>query len=456
MNDLRDRPVDHWPVPVELARPLLRCRICQTDLYASGQIALDLGPMRLNDFPDSLKAVELTPRVPLIVIRCAACGLHQLLYTVNPDRLYRDNYWYRSGINETMVQELRDVVQHGIDRVRLETGDHVLDIGANDGTLLRQYAELGHAPKMVAFEPSDAVFPTLQERLPEGQLFHGFFPPSATWATKLRFRVITSIAMFYDLPDPTTFVEAIKQILHPEGVWIVQFQDLQQMLAAKAFDNVCFEHLEYYTLDDVQRLVNRYGLEVYECERRAINGGSLRLTIRHQFTGRSTKSVSDQLLAEETVGLTWLDPEIFQLWSLDRGDDLLRSTWSTFRQQISEMRKHVRTIVETTRAAGGVIDLYGASTKGNTLLQVFGLTGKEIRYAWERAPEKWGRYTVTGIPIIAEEIGRDAPPQLLLTTIWQYRDHILEREREFLQGGGRILFPLPHAEIAMAKGGAGV
>jgi NDP-4-keto-2,6-dideoxyhexose 3-C-methyltransferase len=215
-------------------------------------------------------------------------------------------------------------------------------------------------------------------------------------------------------------------------VWIVQFQDLDQMLKATAFDNICFEHLCYYSLASFERLIQPYGLAVVDAEVRTINAGSYRLYIQHDAVS-AVRHIGglgrvEQLRAREAGCEDWQTLEIF--------------AW-----RVGEARRQIQSAITAT--APGTIDLYGASTKANTLLQYCGLDERVIRQAWERSPEKIGRTTVTGIPIVSEETGRADPPAALVAGIWQFREAILEREAAYLDQGGAILFPLPEVDLAL-------
>ncbi len=214
------------------------------------------------------------------------------------------------------------------------------------------------------------------------------------------------------------------EVLTPWGLWVVQFQDLHQMLGAMAFDDICHEHLFYPSLAAVERMVAPFDLHVIDAEHRAINGGSLRLTI-----GRTWRAVSARVKA---------------LRDAETGCEDL-ATLARFAECVYHMRQQLHVVLSSLE--GLTVDLYGASTKGNTLLQFCALGPEDIRQAWERSSEKVGRKTVTGIPIVSEEIGRRDPPGMLLVGIWQFRDAIIQREREYLQHGGRMLFPLPRVEI---------
>jgi len=390
------------------------CRAC------GGRIdsVLNLGMLALSNFPRPQDPPAAT--APLDLCQCQACGLVQLRHTIAPDVLFRQ-YWYRSGINETMRAELQSIVTQARTIVPVAAGDVVVDVGANDGTLLRAYP-----PDVltIAFEPALNLNEALHHHA--HLVVADYFPQGLAQLESLRGRVkiLSSIACFYDLDDPGAFVAAVAEILAPEGVWIVQFQDLHQMLQATAFDNVVHEHLVYYSLRSFERLIAPYGLRVTHAERRAINGGSYRLLVQHNTAGPRDATVAALRQTEQGCE-HWLTLERF--------------AW-----RVGEARTQIHGALA---AVPGTIDLYGASTKGNVLLQYCGLDGTLIRQAWERDPEKVGRQTITGIPIVSEATGRADPPDLILVGIWQFREAVLRREAAYLEAGGRILFPLPVVDL---------
>jgi NDP-4-keto-2,6-dideoxyhexose 3-C-methyltransferase len=404
------------------------CRLCGDERLDE---ILGLGELAFSAFPQ--RGELLVPaRAPLTLCLCRACGLAQLRETVAPAFLYRQ-YWYRSSINEVMREELQSIVRAALLEVSVYSGrDLVMDVGANDGYLLSQYPQhrINWDVERIAFEPAANLEGDCRRHC---EIFSAeLFPPPLSfrklsqWAKRVK--ILTSIAMFYDLDDPGAFVRAVDELLHPDGVWIVQLQDLAQMVGCTAFDNLCHEHLTYWSLAAFETLLRGCGvdLHVVKAERRAINGGSLRIFIRR--TVHAQDPTVEALTGLERPAVDW--------------QALERFAWNT-----SMIRRQIQGIVGAEAAAGKTIDLYGASTKANTLLQYCQLGPETIRQAWERNVEKLGRLTATGIPIVSEQVGRNDPPQLLLVGIWQFREGILGREAEYLAAGGTLLFPLPEVDL---------
>jgi hypothetical protein len=362
-------------------------------------------------------------------------------HTVAQDHLYR-TYHYRSGVNEMMVAELRSIVAQAQGLVPLSAQDLVLDIGANDGTLLAQYALQGQPPRRLAVEPALNLQATLSQHCE--QWTSDYFPTSMYDRYAGQIKVITAIAMAYDLEDPVGFFEAVRALLHPEGICIVQFQDFGQMRETNAFDNIVPEHLEYYTLHTLQHIVRKAGLEPVHCLTTPINGGSLRVVLRPASWvmrrgvqhGIDT-SVYAQLEREAQQGLT-------------PSEVLLQGRYgafTTFAANVRRVQDQIHATVQGLLEQGCRLDVYGASTKGNVLLQILGLGPEQVRQAIDRSPEKAGLHTVTGISIVNEADGEYLPAPAWLIPIWQFRESVLRRNQWYLEGGGSMIFPLPSVEI---------
>lgn len=397
------------------------CRICGGRL----EPVMDLGTQYIPGWPTEAHAPGLL-EAPLELCQCLAAGCHlvQLRHTVSPEELFRE-YWYRSGTNEYMRAALADVVDSARQRCWVEPGDAVADIGANDGTLLGFYDPL---LARIAVEPARNVDPSVNADV----VVNEFFPfPMNDSATGGKPKIITAIAMFYDLEDPGAFVEGIKKWLHPEGLFVVQVGYLLEMFKQNAFDAICHEHIEYYSLQSLVGLFGRHGLVVEDIDFNDVNGGSIRCYVRHVGAAEPSQYVLRQLQVENMAGLGEPGP-------------ILR-----FAARVRKIKEAIRDCVAGERAAGRPVNVYGASTKGLTLMQTVGLTSDDIGVVADRNPSKWGRYYgATGIPIRSEAAWRGmAPPGLAIVLPWHFKQGILARERSWRGAGGRFLFPLPEMEV---------
>lgn len=405
------------------------CRSCE-----GGQLVdvLDFGNPFISNFADVPEAASW-PRVPLELVLCADCTLLQLRHTTPSDCLYR-HYWYKSGVNGAMRTALADITRKASEFVGLRGGDKVLDIGCNDGTLLRSYEAA--AIERIGFEPAENL---AREASTDSscRVINDFF--HAAPVAPEQFRIITSIAMFYDLEDPNKFVADAASLLAKDGVWIIEMHYLLLTLARNAFDAVCHEHLEYYSLRSLEPLLARHGLEIADVETNEVNGGSFRVYIVHQ--GSESVRVFERWGRVETARASE------RRLALEHP-----ATYQEFGDRVRKIGDRLRLFLQKERTRGKEIFAYGASTKGNTLLQVFGLDQNLIRAAAERNPEKWGKYTVgTWIPIVSEAEARAHADYFLLLP-WHFLTDIRSRERDFLEGGGRLIVPLPEPRVIDSTG----
>ena len=408
------------------------CRICGNDDLEE---VLDLGNQTLTGvFPET--PTESIIAGPLRLVKCVEthnsefCGLVQLKHSYNPEELYGNNYGYRSGLNPSMVQHLHQKVDQIVEKYPLYREDIILDIGSNDGTLLGFYPL--NDLTLIGIDPTGEKF---REYYPEHiTLIPDFFSASRVLEITdgRKPKVITSIAMFYDLEDPLAFMREISEILADDGVWILEQSYMPTMIDEAEYDTVCHEHLEYYGLRQIKWMADRVGLKIAGVEFNDINGGSFSVTLSKNGSGHDkADSVVQKTLEYETVkGLGSLAP------------------YHKFSNQVLSHKKELCELLYKIRDAGENIIGYGASTKGNVILQYCGITAGLIPYIAEVNEYKFGRYTPgTSIPIISENEAHSLKPDYFLVLPWHFRNFIVEKERKFLELGGRLIFPLPSIEI---------
>jgi hypothetical protein len=330
-----------------------------------------------------------------------------------------------------MVAHLRQKVARLEARIGLATGDVVLDIGSNDATLLRSYSTDGI--ERVGIDPVGANY---RENYTDGLSLVPEFFSEATWSTAgmpRRPRLITSIAMFYDLERPADFARDIATVLAEDGLWHFEQSYLPTMMRKVSYDTICHEHLEYYSLATVEVILSSAGLQVIDIEMNDANGGSFAVTATHR----------DGPLALESPHLGWLREQERRL-RLDKTEPYAR-----FAESVAKHRVQLRDLVRELKDAGSRVAAYGASTKGNVILQYCGLGPEELDFVIEVNEEKFRCFTPgTGVPIVSEAEGFGRSPDYLLVLPWHFRTGIVEREGEYLASGGRLIFPLPELEIA--------
>lgn len=380
-------------------------------------------------FPASPEEKIDEGRLRLVV--CQDCGLAQLADTFPAEVLYGDNYGYRSGLNASMVQHLRRTA-HRLERLAgPASGDVVLDIGANDGTLLRSYETVGLVK--VGIDPTIAKFIDFYSDDLDTTCVSDFFSAATFDAvSSARATVITSIAMFYDLEDPVAFAQDVRKCLAPEGLWHFEQSYMPWMLRSGAYDTICHEHLEYYSLSTIKRILDASGMRIIDVATNAVNGGSIAVTAaRNDSSWEQASIVPEWMLAEERRS---------------RIEDV--ETWVRFAETVRTRQQDLLELLAALRDSGKKVMGLGASTKGNVLLQTTGITPDLVPFIGDVNPYKFGRYMPgTGIPIVSERDVLAMEPDYLLVLPWHFRETFMITLEPFLSRGGRLIFPLPDIEI---------
>ncbi len=402
------------------------CRVSGSKNLVS---VLNLGYQDLTGvFPKS--ASQKVTCGPLELVWCPDSGLLQLKHTYNASEMYGENYGYRSGLNQSMVAHLTDKVRYLERLVPLRAGDVVLDIGSNDATTLKAYSAKG--VKRIGIDPTGKKFS--QYYPADIRLVPDFFSSAAYRTIESQpARIVSSIAMFYDLDSPVAFAKEIAAVLADDGVWHFEQSYMPSMLRMNSYDTICHEHLEYYSLGVVKKILDAADLKLVDVVMNSINGGSFAVTAAK----RSNKSVR----INNTV-INWL---------LEQEDRMGLNTprpYRDFEERVFRHRDDLTRLIRGLNADGKTVLGYGASTKGNVLLQFCGLTNKDITAIAEVNPDKFGCVTPgTHIPIVSEEDARKMKPDYFLVLPWHFKDGILRREKEYLANGGRMIFPFPEIEI---------
>lgn len=389
---------------------------------------LSLGNQHLTGVFPKTKDQKITAG-PLDLVWCPDSGLLQLKQSYSLEEMYGDNYGYRSGLNQTMVRHLKNKIKTLERFARPSDNDLIIDIGSNDATSLKAYSV---NCQKVGIDPTGKKFLEFYtqglELIPDffsAKVFQHHFKNKTA-------KIITSIAMFYDLEDPNQFVQDIAAILDHEGIWHFEQSYMPSMLRTNAYDTICHEHLEFYSFHVVKSLIEKHGLRVVDVEMNSINGGSFAVTVcKKNASYKSNNSVID--------------------WMLRQEDDLGLHTPKPYRQfeeRVFHHRKNLMDLIHSLASDGKKIIAYGASTKGNVLLQFCGITPELVPYVAEVNEDKFGSFTPgTQIPIISEAEARKMKPDYFLVLPWHFKHSILERETEYRADGGKFIFPLPEIEI---------
>lgn len=415
----------------DLYTTITQCRICSSpdlsDCIAFGAQYL------ASNFVASNKDHPLARlKVPLTVALCNHCGLVQLKETVRRPVLFQD-YFYRSATNPMMQAALKDLVDDASRHQGLNRGDRVLDIGCNDCTMLSFFSA---DYERVGIEPATNIDWSSVDR--SIHIINDFFTCDkiAKAGDDKPFALITSVAMMYSVEDLKKFTSDVKSILAPRGVWCIQLSYLPALIDKLSFYDVCHEHLYYFSLETLEYLLERNGLSIYDASLNETNGGSLRVFVTHADAPRP-KTLGYHQIAESEK---------------ERGlRDL--ATYGEFFSQVTELKEKTRSFLDREADQGKLVVGLGASTKGNVLLQFFGIDKTTLPYISDRNPEKTSLRTLgTDIEVISEEHARRLQPSAMLVLIWYFKEEIMEREQDYLNSGGRLLFPMPNCSIVTKDG----
>jgi SAM-dependent methyltransferase len=401
------------------------CRNCRNNKFFN---LLSLGKISFTGkFSKSL--FNNIPKAYLNLIMCKKCKLVQLDRNFNPKYLYGKDYGYRSGINKTMNEHLKKTVKKCSALAGLKANDLVLDIASNDATLLNYYQK---NIITVGVDPLVNKYKTCYKKI--NYKISKFFQISDIKKLNLtkKFKIISALSVFYDLVDPNRFIKGIKECLEENGIFVLEHADLLSIIKNNLFDTICHEHLEYYSSKVIIDMMNFNGLKVFDYEFNDINGGSSRYYICHHKAKYKTKKKKiNKLLSEENkIGLH--STKIFKIF------------FAKILHEKTKLKKLIKEINNKKLTIHG----YGASTKGNVLLQFYDIGKKEINYIADRNPLKYNLFTPgTKIKIISENYSRKLKPDYYLVLPWHFKKEILIREKKIREKGTKLIFPLPKMHV---------
>ena len=392
------------------------CLLCKNKNLAK---IFSLGNFFVSNFVKK-KQIKKGIKSPLNLLYCNNCSLIQLSHIAPQEIMYKKFYWYRSGVTKTMREGLKDIFKESLKHVSLLKNDVILDIGANDGTLLKYYKKKNFTT--IGCEPAKNLKKLLKKNC--------HFILNDFWSMKKlnnillkkkleKPKIITAIGMFYDLEEPNQFIRDASLALHDKGIFVAQLMCLKSMIEKNDLGNICHEHIEFYSLKSLKFLFENNGLEIFKIEENEINGGSYRIYCRKLNKG-----------------------------SIKLNEPNVLKSVRKFVKRVKKNKLITTNFINKKIREGKKIFLYGASTKGNTVLQYYNLNSQKIEYAAERSPEKWGKYTIgTGIKIISENKARELKPDYFFVTPWGFIDEFVKRESAWLKKGGKFILPFPRFKL---------
>ena len=400
------------------------CRSCNSKkiskLFSLGNLSFT------GKFAKNFKAN--VPKAELALVICKSCNLVQLNKNFNLKYLYGPDYGYRTGINKTMTEHMRSVVSNVKKIINIKKNDAVLDIASNDGTLLNFYPKTFFK---VGIDPTIKKFKQYYKNI-DIKISDFFSESKIRSKTKKKFKAITALSVFYDIEKPNHFLQDIHKLLDDYGVFILEQSDLLSIIKLKMFDTICHEHLEYYSHNVIINLLKKNNLKLFDFKFNDINGGSTQYYIckESNLKIKVKKNKITKVLKNEKK---------FRL------NEVI--TYKKFFEEIQIVKKKLNKFIKKLKLENKIIHGYGASTKGNVLLQYFNINKNHIDCISDRNPKKDGCYTPsTKIKIVSESYSRKINPDYYLVLPWHFKKEILQREKS-QRKFSKFIFPLPNLEI---------
>ena len=402
------------------------CRSCRSKNI---RVVFELGNQALSGVFRS-KNLDNIISGPLTLVKCDECGLVQLQHSYPLSEMYNEGYGYRSGATDYMRHHLNRIINFACDNVILEDGDSVLDIGCNDGTLLHCY-ESGKYNR-VGIDPVSIKYIDLYDK--DIKVVTDFFTKDNYFSVNSeKAKIVTSISMFYDLEDPVSFAKEVASILAEDGVWVIEQSYLPAMLRQNSYDTICHEHLEYYSLSAVEFILKQADMTLINASQNEVNGGSIRLAAAHQESSLASK----------------ISPEAIWLIKQEKNHDVNSLiSFDLFQKNVERQKIDLLNLLQELKTQGKTVIGYGASTKGNVILQYCGITSDLLPCIGDITSFKDGVFTPgTKIPIISMDKAKSMNPDYFLVLPWAFRNDILIREKETIRNGTKFIFPIPFVEI---------
>lgn len=411
-------------------KEIKKCRICGNDDFEE---IISLGNLAFTGIFPKKKTISV-PYGPLTVIKCSeknrkGCGALQLKHSFDKYKLYGESYGYRSALNVSMVNHLKDISMDIKKILDLKKGDIILDIGSNDGTFLsffeKDYILIGVDPTALKF---------IKYYRDDIMVIADFFSKDKVIKLigKKRPKVITSIAMFYDLEDPVAFAKEINDLLDDDGLWVFEQSYTPNIFKKNGYDTICHEHLLYYSLRDIKLILDKSGFKIVEIKLNNVNGASIRLYAAKSRSSYKSATNKIKAILEYERRIGFYEEPFFK----------------NFREAILRHKEELVGFIENEIKKGKKFFGYGASTKGNVILQFCGINDRHIKYIAEVNEDKFGNYTPGSlIKIISERDARQLRPDYFLVLPWHFKKGIILKEDSYLKSGGKLVFPLPNLEV---------
>ena len=401
----------------------MKCKNCKKNSLIR---VIKIGKQPLSGFFYIKKKINLK-KYSLDLYRCANCNLVQLNNTANIKMMYGKHYGYKTSVSKMMVSHLKEKVKRLKKNKFLKIKNNILDIGSNDASFLKLF---GKKSNLYGIDPSAQKF---QKEYKGMKLIPNFFSKknivNYTKNTNIKFDLISSFAIFYDVEDPNSFCRDIEMLLNDNGIWICEFSYLPLMLKNLTFDQICHEHLMYYTFSVFEEILLNNKLKVIDIKLNEINGGSIEVIIAKSKSKMTSNNILIKKIKNDEKKIT-------------------RKAYYNFSKRIKKIKEDLVSFVNNNYPIIG----YGASTKGNIVLNYSKLNSYKINYICDASKQKFGKYTPgSNIKIISKEKMRTLRPKYILVLIWSFRSEVIKEELDYIKKGGNLIFHLPKFHIINKK-----
>ena len=405
----------------------MKCRNCRKKSFKK---ILDLGSQPISSLFYKSKKYKLKS-YPLDLYKCNSCDLIQFSKLAPLDDMYGSTYGYRTSLSKYMINHMKEKFKKFNDFKYLRKNSNLLDIGSNDGTFLNFFANKRKDLSLFGMDPSSEKFLDYYNK--KINLIPDYFSKKKLniYLKKIdfkkKFNLITSFAMFYDIEDPNSFTKDIFDLLDKNGIWISEFSYFPLLLKNLTYDQICHEHVTYYTLNTFKKIAEKNGFKIIDVSFNEINGGSIEVVC-----AKKEGKHSSNLKKIQTV--------------LDDEKKINNQSFLNLGKRIDNVKKFLKILL--TNIHKNEIIGYGASTKGNIVLNHCGINQKYLKYICDANPYKFGRYTPgSNIKIISKKEMRKRKPKYLLVLIWSFRSEVIKQEIKFIKKGGKLIFHLPMLHI---------
>jgi NDP-4-keto-2,6-dideoxyhexose 3-C-methyltransferase len=365
---------------------------------------------------------------PLDLYECQNCKLVQFSKLAPLEDMYGQTYGYRTSLSNLMIDHMHSKYLNILKNNFLKKNDNILDIGSNDGTFLNFFAKK-NLYNLYGIDPSAEKFKNYYNK--NIKLIYNFFSKknlfTNIYSRKIKFNLITSFAMFYDIEDPNNFCKDIKDLLSDNGVWILELSYFPLLLKNLTYDQICHEHVTYYTLTTFQKILNNNGMQILNFSFNEINGGSIEIICAKKISKRK--------------------PQYKKIKKIINEEKKINSfAYKRLNQRIENTKRIINLLLNKINRKD--IIGYGASTKGNIILNQCKVTSSQLRYICDANPYKYKKFTPgSNIEIISKERMRALKPKYLLVLIWSFRSEVIRQEIKYLKSGGKLIFHLPMLHI---------